>query len=885
MKMTNMNLVQVLLRQQTNRPHLGYLIALAMSTMVNLSGNWLRAADGQNVSTYISTLPSGYQASLFAKPPEVNYPVSVSVSGTGEVFVAIDQNGATERTPHRGKILRLVDTKGTGVADHIEAFVPDVDTPRGIYYDGATLYCLHPPFLTAYHDAHDGSPGLREDLLTGIGYGLDTHPGDHTCEGIREAIDGWIYMAIGDFGIPDAKGKDGSDLSMRGGGIVRVRPDGTEIEIYCHHTRNVLDVAMDPYLNGFIYDNTNDGDGWNSRLSFLVGLCDFGYPSLYTRFGHELLPCMADFGGGAAVGSLYLHEPGFPNGDGDALYTCDWGTGGIYRDPLTIDGAGFSSPKRNEWAHVDHVTDMDVDGNSHLFISTWKNGACGPGFNSTGVNVGAILELRNANADAAHFPDLKKASDAALLGYLGARSAVCRMQSMHEILRRGKKPAFKSGLIALAKGSAELYARIAGIFTLKSLYGPESHETLIALCKNPAVQEWALRALADRLPQLAGVPTEPFVQGLSSPNPRVQVQAMIGLARLHKLDTAKAIVPLTTVASDWQDAKLIIPHTAVRALITLQAYDACLTVVTPNTQPNEVDGALWALKGMHVTKVVSGLAAKLSGGGAAEFKKRIISALVRLYYDEGPWDRMAWWTTRPEHVGPYYQRVTWAGTPEVESALATAAAGSAELATFLKTELDFNHITITGLSSEVIAKKKSQEDAKLLAKALAATKKVEGKAIGNLAYDDVMAVATTAKGDPKLGEELFTRQGCVTCHTIAKDKPPKGPYLGEIAKQYSRAELVESILKPSAKIAQGFATHWLELKDGTTVVGFIITEGAETITICGGSGVVSDIKTDQIVKRGEQKGSMMPEGIVNNLSPTELASLLSYFESLVGIEK
>jgi hypothetical protein len=39
-------------------------------------------------------------------------------------------------------------------------------------------------------------------------------------------IDGWIYVAVGDFGFRDAVDRDGKKLTMHGGGIVRVRPDG-----------------------------------------------------------------------------------------------------------------------------------------------------------------------------------------------------------------------------------------------------------------------------------------------------------------------------------------------------------------------------------------------------------------------------------------------------------------------------------------------------------------------------------------------------------------------------------------------------------------------------------------------------------------------------------
>ena len=67
--------------------------------------------------------------------------------------------------------------------------------------------------------------------------------------------------------VSDAVDRSGKKLTMLGGGILRVRPDGTEMEIYTHGTRNVYDVAIDPYMNVFTRENTNDGGGWNVRFS------------------------------------------------------------------------------------------------------------------------------------------------------------------------------------------------------------------------------------------------------------------------------------------------------------------------------------------------------------------------------------------------------------------------------------------------------------------------------------------------------------------------------------------------------------------------------------------------------------------------------------------
>ena len=94
-------------------------------------------------------------------------------------------------------------------------------------------------------------------------------------------IDGWVYIAVGDFGIHGAKGTDGTELTMLGGGVVRVRPDGSEMEVYTHGLRNIYDVAIDPFMNIFTRGNTNDGGGWNVRFIHHIQSGEYGYPMLF----------------------------------------------------------------------------------------------------------------------------------------------------------------------------------------------------------------------------------------------------------------------------------------------------------------------------------------------------------------------------------------------------------------------------------------------------------------------------------------------------------------------------------------------------------------------------------------------------------------------------
>ncbi len=67
-------------------------------------------------------------------------------------------------------------------------------------------------------------------------------------------------------------------IKNRGGGIVRIRPDGTGLEIVSRGQRNIYDVAVSPTLDLFTRDNTNDGGGWNVRLSYVPPGAHMGYP-------------------------------------------------------------------------------------------------------------------------------------------------------------------------------------------------------------------------------------------------------------------------------------------------------------------------------------------------------------------------------------------------------------------------------------------------------------------------------------------------------------------------------------------------------------------------------------------------------------------------------
>ena len=407
------------------------------------------------------TVPAEFEATLFAAAPRVNYPVAIAATPEGVVFVASDEQGSLGRTPNGGKILRCVDRNGDGKVDDVTAFAK-VEHPRGVCYRGGSLWVMHPPSLSVFHDDDgDGVAERHEELVTGLTTNQITdRGGDHTTNCVRMGIDGWLYIGVGDYGIKEARGKDGAKLSLRGGGVVRVRPDGTELELYCSGLRNPFDLAIDPFLNIFARDNTNDGGGWDTRVSHLIQSGEYGYTRLFANFTDEILPPLGTFGGGGGTGGLLIEESRWPEKYQRALYTGDWGRSEVYRHDLKSDGATFTQ-QTDVFLKVPRATGMDLDGQGNLYVASWRGGEASV---HVGPNVGFVTRITPKGLRSEPFPDLKAASLAKLIDWLDAPQSVTRFHAQGEILRRGRNAETSKALAAFAANAAKtLSGRVAAL--------------------------------------------------------------------------------------------------------------------------------------------------------------------------------------------------------------------------------------------------------------------------------------------------------------------------------------------------------------------------------------------------------------------------------------
>ena len=124
------------------------------------------------------------------------------------------------------------------------------------------------------------------------------------------------------------------------------------------------------------------------------------------------------------------------------------------------------------------------------------------------------------------------------------------------------------------------------------------------------------------------------------------------------------------------------------------------------------------------------------------------------------------------------------------------------------------------------------------------------------------------RGDARRGALVFYKSAaaCANCHLGGDASSPLGPDLAKLG-DVTDTHVIESLLYPSKSIRKGFENHTIVTIDGELMVGMIVKQDAETMTL----RIASDLSNDKVVSKEDielikqNEKSMMPDGLIASL--------------------
>jgi putative heme-binding domain-containing protein len=574
----------------------------------------------------------------------------------------------------------------------IKVFATNLYAVFGLEYIDGKVYVHHTPKFSIFDD-HDGVGVNRVDLITNE----NPHPwapsfNDHIPSGFHLAMDGYFYISTGDKGILGAVGKDGRKIEMRGG-IYRMRPDGTGLEVYCTGTRNHLDIAINSEDEMFTEDNTDDGGGWWTRYTHMVDGGFYGYPYNFKPQRPYTLWMMRDYGSGAPTGALCYDEDALPLDYRGNLFVCDWAGAWVSRVQLKRTGSTYeiesrvvqtNQPENTEPGHIlEFVTRGGLDINFRpvgitttpdgmgFYITDWGL----PGWKN-GQVLGRLFKVTYTGKSLAapkpkwYIPAASgqkfNASTGELVKALSHPSRSVRMVAQRRLADR--RMAGEKKLAALLKNTkAPPYARWSAIWTLDAIDGGKKDRKAILAAlndKDATVQAQAARELGTRQAKDA---VGPLINMFDSTNEALRFRAATALGRIGDRD---AVVPLKLALVQTD---LFARYAAFKALNRIGLADAKawpqIVEGFDSVNPRIREGVFFATRETYDIGLVKALEAFLSIPTIpTEPRTNVLNLLASLYLKEPPWNG-DWWSTMPVNGAPPAKSLKWEGSPVVASAM------------------------------------------------------------------------------------------------------------------------------------------------------------------------------------------------------------------------
>ncbi len=129
-------------------------------------------------------------------------------------------------------------------------------------------------------------------------------------------------------------------------------------------------------------------------------------------------------------------------------------------------------------------------------------------------------------------------------------------------------------------------------------------------------------------------------------------------------------------------------------------------------------------------------------------------------------------------------------------------------------------------------------------------------------------------GNPYAGKELFA-QHCGKCHRLFDE----GGHIGPDLTPFQRSDLdrvLLNVVNPSAEIREGFESYVVYTEDGRALTGFIEDQDDQIVILKDAEGNRHTLPRAEIEEMRQQKRSVMPERLLDSLTPIQVRDLFAY---------
>lgn len=203
------------------------------------------SAQRDKLPLHLIKLPPGFQITVYSD--NVPNARSLTLSPSGTLFVS---------TRSAGKVYALRDTNNDHIADEVFIIARGMEIPNGVAFRNGALYVAEVNRVLRYDNIEARLKSPPSPVVVNDGFPSDTH---HGWKFIAFGPDDMLYVPVG------APCNICERTDRRYASIMRMKPDGSGLEVFARGVRNTVGFAWHPETKELWFtDNGRDYLGDNS---------------------------------------------------------------------------------------------------------------------------------------------------------------------------------------------------------------------------------------------------------------------------------------------------------------------------------------------------------------------------------------------------------------------------------------------------------------------------------------------------------------------------------------------------------------------------------------------------------------------------------------------